>query len=101
MATQINKNRDYINVGMIAEGMNTDHFTQHQSENFNVKKIQTQDRVTANLALATYPEVEIVDDINSIFADASIELVIVSTSAVRDSQLLQFALEAGKQVRII
>lgn len=76
---------------------------QRQSEfdGFQLKKVHIKQEKLNSRTQEYYPNAEVVENIHSIFADKSIELVIVSRPAEADLNLVAAAIEAGKQVRVL
>ena len=90
-----------IHVGLIGSAVLEEALAAERSENFNLKKIFAGDKVTAGFAKTQYPQAEIVNDIQAILNNSSIELIILSEASSKDSQMVQHVMKAGKKVRII
>ena len=90
-----------INVGLIGSAVLEEALATNRSENFNLKKIFVGDKEAAGIVKSQYPKAEIVNDIKAIIEDAGIELVILSASNSKDSQVVQHILQSGKKMRII
>ncbi|HZG25556.1 MAG TPA: hypothetical protein VEZ17_13285 [Chitinophagaceae bacterium] len=72
-----------------------------KSEGLFLKKVHMTKALSGSLPELNYPGAEIVNNIQSIIQDDTIELVIVSTPASGDLSVVARVLEAGKHVRII
>lgn len=66
-----------------------------------LKKVLVSDNLQEHLAKINYPQAELVRDTNAIFDDKTIELVIVSGSRHHCLPIVEQALKAGKQVRLM
>jgi predicted dehydrogenase len=92
------------NAGLIECGPSTNPYeisSNSEFDGFHLKKVLVKQKITDRLAEEYYPQAEIVEDINSIINDKTIELVIVSEPGDADLNLVAEALEAGKQVRVL
>lgn len=90
-----------VNVGVIGCTMSEEFFLASsvtQQQKFLYKKVYQQDEFLSNLVKEKNEETEIVSDVNSIFDDETIELVIISSKHL---PLAGKALKAGKNVRIV
>jgi len=68
---------------------------------YNIKKIYTSNNLSEAEIKEQFPDAEIVDNTKSIIDDALIDLVIVSSPADKDMDIVGEVLEAGKYVRVI
>ena len=91
-----------INVGVIGS-LTVDSFPEVNTlkNGFNLKKILSQDNISADHARSKYPSAQIVNDIDEIVSDNSIELVIVSDNNRPDSAVIEKILQSGKHIRVI
>jgi predicted dehydrogenase len=67
-------------------------------EEFNLKSIYTKDSVRSAAAKARYPHTSVVADVEEIFRDDNIELVIVASLNAYHYELAEKAILAGKNV---
>ena len=94
----------YKNVGLIECN---DHGPIHKLSvgsklnGYNIKKIYINNKAPQKEIIAQYPDAEIVDDKKEIINDALIDLVIVSSPANSNMDIVGEVLEAGKYVRVI
>ena len=92
---------DSVNVGIIGCTMSEEFFLASpitQKQKFLYKKVYPQDEFARNIVKERNEETELVSDVNSIFDDETIELVIISSKHL---PLAGKALKAGKNVRIV
>ncbi|MEP6845669.1 MAG: hypothetical protein ABI861_06685 [Panacibacter sp.] len=68
---------------------------------YNIKKIYINKNISDHEVKSQYPNAEIVKDTNAIINDVFIDLVIVSSPADADMDIVGEVLEAGKYVRVI
>ena len=93
----------YKNVGLIECNYGPIHELSEGSKlnGYNIKKIYTSNHHSQKDIKEQFPDAEIVDDTKSIINDALIDLVIVSSPADKDMDIVGEVLEAGKYVRVI
>ena len=92
------------NIGIIdcrVAGQNFQAEKLNQLDGYNIKKVWMSNSSTSGNIKLQYPEVEIVNDKNSIIQDNSIDLVIVSTAAALDLGTAGEILKAGKHLWIL
>ncbi len=75
--------------------------SQNNPDGYIVKKIKTTNKVAGESALAEYPGVQVVEDINSIIQDSDIDLILISQPKQADLAMVGEVVNAGKSVRII
>ncbi|MEP7319927.1 MAG: Gfo/Idh/MocA family oxidoreductase [Panacibacter sp.] len=68
---------------------------------YNIKKVYINNKLSATEIKSQYPQAEIVADTKSIINDALIDLVVVSSPADTDMDIISEVLEAGKYIRVI
>ena len=93
------KNIGLINCGGLGQILQLDP-TNYSNSN-SVKKVLMTDKAAAVRVQSQYPEVEIVQDTNSILQDQAIDLVIVSAPKASDMNMVAKVLQAGKSVQIL
>ena len=71
------------------------------TNNYFLKKILIKDKSNAAITQSQYPKAELVEDIEAIIQDDTIELVLVSAPAENDKDIIRQVLLTGKHVRII
>ena len=92
---------DSVNVGVIGCTMSEEFFlasSMSPEKKFLYKKVYHQDEFLKNLAIERSEQTEFVSDVNAIFDDETIELVIISS---KNLALAGEALKAGKNVQIV
>ena len=68
---------------------------------YNLKKVLINGTITEGLARNLYPEAEVVQELEAITNDASIDLVIISAPQGYDRTLVSEVMQSGKPVRIV
>jgi len=94
----------YKNIGLIEcrdHGPLTEMPESSRLNGYNIKKVYINNNISEKEVRAQYPQAEIVDDAKSIINDALIDLVIVSSPAAADMDIVGEVLEAGKYVRVL
>ena len=94
----------YKNVGLIEckdHGPVTQMTESSRLNGYNIKKVYINNNISAQEVRSQYPEAEIVENTRAIIDDAFIDLVIVSSPADADMDIVGEVLEAGKYVRVI
>ena len=92
---------DSVNVGVIGCTMSEEFFlafSMSEQKKFFYKKVYQEDQFLTNLSKERSEQTEFVSDVNAIFSDETIELVIISSKKLA---LAGEALKAGKNVRIV
>lgn len=91
-----------INIGVIGS-LTADVFPEVNSlqNGFNLKKILSKDNISVDQTRSKYPSAEIVENIDEIVSDNSIELVIVSDKNRPDTAIIEKILQSGKHIRVI
>ncbi|ABR49724.1 oxidoreductase domain protein [Alkaliphilus metalliredigens QYMF] len=90
-----------LNVGMIGFGMSGRVFHGPMitsMDEFNFNKIVCSREATVKAARESYPEVQIISDVDELMADDTIDLIIVATPNLSHFKLAQKALLANKHV---
>ncbi len=93
--------RTVKNVGLIQYSDLATPYTvdsNNESNNFHIKKVLIKGRAAA---AGYYPEAEVVQDVQSIIHDGSIDLVILLSPDDEGMNTVTEALNAGKNVRIL
>ncbi len=88
------------NIGVVGCQLSEEFFTASKIDdhNFHLKKLFFGNQLIPQSVTNNYPDSEIVSDIDSIMADETIDLVIVSSGNL---QYARVAMDAGKPTRII
>ena len=92
------------NIGLIEcnnKGELSDITSYNNPDGYIVKKIMTPNKASGAIALAEFPGAELVDSIDAIIHDSTIDLVLVSKPEQSDLNMVGEAVKAGKNVRII
>ncbi|MCH4888216.1 oxidoreductase [Acidaminobacter sp. JC074] len=92
-----------INVGIIGYGLSGHIFhgmILKEMDKFCIKKIYTRSKKNTETAIKSHPDVEIVSDVNLIFEDPSIDVVVVCTPNTSHFDLASKALLNKKHVVI-
>jgi predicted dehydrogenase len=90
--------------GVIECGVKGETYIKDRIGNNNgyfLKKIMIKDKSNAAITKAHYPAAELVEDIDAILHDDTIELVLVTAPAENDKDIISKVLLTGKHVRII
>jgi predicted dehydrogenase len=92
------------NIGLIecnSKGEISAITSNNNPDGYIVKKIMAPNKVSGEIAISQFPEAQLVDDINCIIEDSSIDLILVSKPKQSDMTMVGEAVKAGKNVRII
>ena len=90
--------------GVIESGIKGESFIKDRignTKDYYFKKILIKDKTYAALTQSQYPKAELVEDIEAIIQDDTIELVLVTASAGNNKDIIGQVLQNGKHVRII
>lgn len=66
-----------------------------------VKKLLTVNKAPEDVMHSQFPEAQLVNDVNSIIEDTTIDLILVAKPSQTDIHMVGEAVQAGKNVRII
>lgn len=93
-----------INIGLIASGAGIQEATLSSvsiQNGYQLKKVLINEALPARMAETKYPGAELVEGLNAILLDDSINLVVLAGNAGSDLNLIKQVSDAGKYVRII
>lgn len=92
-----------INIGVVGNGLVRENLNNTLAgENFYLSKIFITDQEMVERMRTSYPQAEIVENIDSIINDEAIELVIMPAQPGKvDPPFIKQIVQAGKHVRLI
>lgn len=94
----------FKNIGLIECGEPLSQFQLQETstkKGYTLKKVLVRDNASLRTASRHYPQAEIVQDMNSIIHDNSIDLVVLTTPNAADLELIPEVIKSGKHIRII
>lgn len=92
-----------VKMGRLEEMMNGKSFRLagiSRLEGYNLRKVFVGDN-SDTWVKQTFPETEIVNDVQSIIHDEKIDLVIMPTQQIEELKLVAQVLQTGKNIRIV
>lgn len=95
--------KEVINIGRLEETMKGKAFSLagiSRLEGYNLKKVFVGDN-SDTWVKQSFPQAEIVNDVQSIIHDEKIDLVIMPTKQSEELKLVAQVLQTGKNIRIV
>lgn len=97
------KQRVTTNIGIIYPGIDEEVLLNAEAHGvrFNLVKAFIHDKTYESRFRYFFPETELVEDINQLTEDTSIELVMLSSKSAANKEIVDQVIQSGKHLRIL